>query len=105
MTLLVDVNVTGSQGVIVSNWQLAHSLVDDAVSGAEIAATPFLPALAISQLPLCFPGGRTLTGSRLALLWYLLGHNLEKAMAPHSSTLAWRSPWVEDPGGLQSMGR
>ena len=28
----------------------------------------------------------------------------EKAMAPHSSTLAWRIPWMEEPGGLQSMG-
>ena len=26
----------------------------------------------------------------------------EKAMAPHSSTLAWRIPWTEEPGGLQS---
>ena len=29
---------------------------------------------------------------------------LEKAMAPHSSTLAWKIPWMEEPGGLQSMG-
>ena len=29
---------------------------------------------------------------------------LEKAMAPHSSTLAWRIPWTEEPGRLQSMG-
>ena len=28
----------------------------------------------------------------------------EKAMAPHSSTLAWKIPWMEEPGGLQSMG-
>ena len=28
----------------------------------------------------------------------------EKEMAPHSSTLAWRIPWVEEPGRLQSMG-
>ena len=28
----------------------------------------------------------------------------EKAMAPHSSTLAWKFPWMEEPGGLQSMG-
>ena len=28
----------------------------------------------------------------------------EKAMAPHSSTLAWKIPWLEEPGGLQSMG-
>ena len=29
---------------------------------------------------------------------------LEKAMAPCSSTLAWKVPWAEEPGGLQSMG-
>jgi len=30
--------------------------------------------------------------------------NSEKAMAPHSSTLAWKIPWMEEPGRLQSMG-
>ena len=29
---------------------------------------------------------------------------VEKAMAPHSSTLAWKIPWTEEPGGLQSIG-
>ena len=29
---------------------------------------------------------------------------VEKAMAPHSSTLAWKIPWKEEPGRLQSMG-
>ena len=29
---------------------------------------------------------------------------LEKAMAPHSSPLAWKIPWTEEPGRLQSMG-
>ena len=29
---------------------------------------------------------------------------LEKVIAPHSSTLAWKIPWMEEPGGLQSMG-
>ena len=29
---------------------------------------------------------------------------LEKAMAPHSSTLAWKIPWTEDPGRLKSIG-
>ena len=28
----------------------------------------------------------------------------EKAIAAHSSTLAWKIPWTEEPGGLQSMG-
>ena len=31
-------------------------------------------------------------------------HALEKEMAPYSSTLAWKIPWTEEPGGLQSMG-
>ena len=30
---------------------------------------------------------------------------LEEGMATHSSILAWRSPWTEEPGGLQSTGR
>ena len=30
--------------------------------------------------------------------------NLEKEMATHSSILAWRTPWTEEPGGLQSVG-
>ena len=29
---------------------------------------------------------------------------LEKALATHSSTLAWKIPWAEEPGRLQSMG-
>ena len=37
---------------------------------------------------------------------YLLGQEdpLEKGMATHSSVLAWRIPWTEEPGGLQSTG-
>ena len=31
-------------------------------------------------------------------------HALEKELAPHSSTLAWKIPWTEEPGRLQSMG-
>ena len=31
-------------------------------------------------------------------------HALKKEMATHSSILAWRIPWMEEPGGLQSMG-
>ena len=37
-------------------------------------------------------------------LGYPLQCSWEKAMAPHSSTLAWKTPWTEEPGGLQSMG-
>ena len=50
---MVDVNYPGSQEDVVSSWEPAHSLVENAVSGAETAAAPCLLALAAS-LP---PGG------------------------------------------------
>ena len=33
-----------------------------------------------------------------------LNCGMENAMAPHSSTLAWKIPWMEEPGRLQAMG-
>ena len=53
-TLLEDVSHPGSQENVVSSLEPAHSLVEDAVSGAEITAPPCLPALAITCLPLYF---------------------------------------------------
>ena len=42
------------------------------------------------------------------LLWWWFKGGIEwcaeKATAPHSSPLAWKIPWMEEPGGLQSMG-
>ena len=38
------------------------------------------------------------------MIYTNLGRNSEKAMATHSSTLAWEIPWTEEPGRLQSMG-
>ena len=45
----------------------------------------------------------TCVGKVMPLLFNMLS-NLEKAMATHSSTLAWKIPWTEEPGGLQSIG-
>ena len=70
-TLLADVNHPGSQEDVVSNWEPAHSLVEDAVSGPEVFSR--LLSLAITHLPLYYiwqgdgPGH-----SQLAFLWYLL---------------------------------
>ena len=36
--------------------------------------------------------------------WLMAVFSAEKAMAPHSNTLAWKIPWTEEPGRLQSMG-
>ena len=38
------------------------------------------------------------------LKYIILSKRKEKAMAPHSSTLAWKIPQTEEPGRLQSMG-
>ena len=46
----------------------------------------------------------------LSTMWEILARSLgwedplEKEMATHASTLAWKIPWMEEPGGLQSMG-
>ena len=54
------------------------------------------------------PGNFTLTSKipEIILSEYSIAKSwpVEKAMAPHSSTLAWKIPWAEEPGGLQSMG-
>ena len=49
---------------------------------------------------------RNLSTEDLFVLFFFLAVVVvrEKAMAPHSSTLAWKIPWTEEPGGLQSMG-
>ena len=49
--LLADVNQPGSQEDLISNWEPARRLVEDAVSGAKIAPRP--PALAVACLPFC----------------------------------------------------
>ena len=54
--------------------------------------------------PVFLPGESQGRGSLVGCrLWGHTELNM-KAMAPHSSTLAWKTPWTEEPGGLQSMG-
>ena len=59
-------------------------------------------------LPMNFPGG---SDSKVSVynagdlgLIPGLGRPLEKEMEIHSSTIAWKIPWTEEPGRLQSMG-
>ena len=49
-----------------------------------------------------FEGYKINTQKSFAFLY--TNNEKEKAMAPHSSTLAWKTPWTEEPGRLQSMG-
>ena len=63
-----------------------------------------------SAVDMIFPGGsveknRTTMQERQETWVQSMGREdlLEEGMAPHSSILAWRIPWTEEPGGLQSM--
>ena len=64
--------------------------------------------LANDTLNMSFPGGSDSKNPRAMQQTQVqsLGQEdpLEKGMATHSSSLAWRIPWTEEPGGLQSMG-
>ena len=92
---------------MISNFEPAHSLIEDAVSGAKIAAAPCLPALAVTQLPLWHWGGRALNGSWLALIWYSLnplfcehtrGHRV--ALEPFTGKFSFAQLWL----GVYSVG-
>ena len=54
----------------------------------------FLKILTLLKIPHCLVRDLSFTEDKSS----------EKAMAPHSSTLAWKIPWVEEPGRLQSIG-
>ena len=59
-------------------------------------------AFSIHQLP----GGANAKAGEVRDVIRSLGREdpLEEGIATHSSILAWRIPWIEEPGGLQSMG-
>ena len=59
----------------------------------------YRPLQSIEQSSVCYMAG----SQSLPILLYSSVY-MEKAMAPHSSTLAWRIPWTGEPGRLQSMG-
>ena len=59
-----------------------------------------------SQVVLVVKNPPANAGDIETLVWSLGGEDpLEKGMATHSIFLAWRIPWTEEPGGLQSIGR
>ena len=39
-----------------------------------------------------------------SIIYIYIKRETEKAIVPHSNTLAWKIPWTEEPVGLQSMG-
>ena len=64
----------------------------------------FFSAFLSSNWAFYIPGKPKASFCFLPLFFPPLSSRTEKAMAPHSSTLAWRIPWMEEPGRLQSVG-
>ena len=95
-----------SQGALCSSCDPWHSITDyiqSAARGRQWHPTPvLLPGKSHGWRSLvgCSPWGclESDTTERLHF------HVLEKEMATHSSILAWRIPWTEEPGGVWSMG-
>ena len=58
----------------------------------------------IGEKTISLTSGAGKTGQRLVKKNETRTLSLEKAMAPHSSTFAWKIPWTEEPGRLKSMG-
>ena len=52
----------------------------------------------------CFSSAFAQRQYGMLFIWPVIVLFEEKAMVPHSSTLAWKIPWTEEPGRLQSMG-
>ena len=95
------------------------SEVESESVSCRVVSDSVTPWTVAHQAPLCwdFPGKNTeggchsllqgifpTQGSNPFTFYSTRPHHTEKAMAPHSSTLAWKVPWTEEPGGLQSMG-
>ena len=64
----------------------------------------FFSAFLSSNWAFYIPGKPKASFCVLPLFFPPLSSRTEKAMAPHSSTLAWRIPWMEEPGRLQPVG-
>ena len=83
------------------NWRRSGNQLSVISLGTLInltSALPSLPTVNYQQIPL------KLYSSWDMLFGIISTFLSEKAMAPHSSTLAWKIPWMEEPGRLLSMG-
>ena len=65
----------------------------------RVIGTLFLFPSLVAQTVKCLPTMREIQVQSLGR-----EDPLEKELATHSRTLAWKIPWMEEPGGLQSMG-
>ena len=101
-TGLISLLFKGLSRVFSSTWEVSKSISSSVLSFFRVRLShPYMTTgktIALTR--------QTFVGKVMNLLFNMLSSEVcsEKAMAPQSSTLAWRIPWMEEPGGLQSMG-
>ena len=72
---------------------------------SSLSITNFQNLLKLMSFESLMPSSHRILGCPLLLLLSIFPRGqTKKAMAPHSSTLAWKIPWMEEPGRLQFMG-
>ena len=76
----------------------SKTMLDSSAESGHPCLVPYFRGNAFNFLPL-----RIMFAVGFSCIAFIM-LRLEKAMAPHSSTLAWKMPWMEEPGRLQAMG-
>jgi len=89
-------------GGFFTTWEAPDNKVNQLCAYVYGLPPSFHPSRSSQSTELSFPCNTA--SSRWLFILHMVVYTWEKAMAPHSSTLAWKIPWTEEPGGLQSMG-
>ena len=86
-------------------WSVSSLKPEVSLAKVEFACFPlyYYSITLTTKAALCSQHSTEMLDRKIALL-VLPTHHSEKAMAPHSSPLAWKMPWTEEPGRLQSVG-
>ena len=80
-----------------NRWGNVETVTDFILGGSKITADGDCS----HEIKRCLLFGRKVMTNLDSIL---KSRDMEKEMATHSSILAWKSPWPEEPGGLKSMG-
>ena len=88
------------------NVQFSHSVMSDSMRPPSFSVHGILQARILEWIAMPSSRGSSPLRDWTQVLCITGGlhHLMEKAMATHSSTLAWKIPWTAEPGRLQSMG-
>ena len=90
-------------GVWFSSWYFVSNIYIGHIAQSPQSGPRWSPAFKIG--PVLFPPSKAhCIFMKMHLFTCKYPSLLEKAMAPHSSTLAWKITWTKEPGRLQSMG-